>query len=100
LLQPNVTTALLKRAREDGIHTALDTTGFAKWEIIESVLPYVDLVLFDVKVPDNVKHKKWTGVSNTLILENLKKIAATGTPIRIRSVNYDINFFRRFSALF
>ena len=94
LLQPSVTRALLKRARADGIHTALDTTGFTKWETIERVLPDVDLVLFDVKVLDDVKHKKWTGVSNTLILENLKKIAATGTPIRLRCVIvHNVNFW-------
>lgn len=94
LLQPDVTLALLKRARADGIHTALDTTGLAKWETIAKVLPYVDLVLFDVKVLDKTKHKKWTGVSNALILENLKKIAATGTPIRIRCVVvHNVNYW-------
>lgn len=94
LLQPDVTLALLKRAKQDGINTALDTTGFVKWETIERVLPYVDLVLFDVKVFDEVKHKKWTGVSNALILENLKKIAATGTPIRLRCVIvHNVNYW-------
>lgn len=94
LLQPEVTLALLKRARTDGIHTALDTTGLAKWQTIERVLSYVDLVLFDVKVLDEVKHKKWTGVSNTLILENLKKIAASGTSIRIRCiVAHNVNYW-------
>lgn len=94
LLQPDVTLALLKRAKADGINTALDTTGFLPWKTIASVLPYVDLVLFDVKVFDEAKHKKWTGVSNTLILENLKKIAATGTPIRLRCVIvHNVNYW-------
>lgn len=94
LLQPDVTLALLKRARADCINTALDTTGFVKWETIERVLPYVDLILFDVKVFGEDKHKKWTGVSNTLVLENLKKIAATGTPIRIRCVIvHNVNYW-------
>ena len=94
LLQPNVTLALLKRARKDGIHTALDTTGQAPWKTIARILPYVDLILFDVKVLDKVKHKKWTGVSNTLILKNLKKIAETGTPIRIRCVVvHNVNYW-------
>ena len=86
LLQPEVTLALLKRARSDGINTALDTTGLASWDTIEKVLPYVDLVLFDLKLLDDVKHKKWTGVSNRLLHQNLRKIALYGTKIRLRCV--------------
>jgi pyruvate formate lyase activating enzyme len=94
LLQPDITRSLFKLAHEAGIHTALDTTGFAKWETIESVLPYVDLVLFDIKSLDDRKHQKWTGVSNRLILENVKKIADAGTKIRIRSVIiHDVNYW-------
>lgn len=94
LLQPEVTRALLKRAHEAGIHTALDTTGLAKWETIEKMLPYVDLVLFDIKSLDDRKHRKWTGVSNQLILENVKKIANAGTKIRIRCVIiHDVNYW-------
>lgn len=76
LMQPDVTRSLLKRAWQDQIHTALDTTGLAKWETIASILPYVNLVLFDIKSLDDRKHRKWTGVSNRLILENIRKIAA------------------------
>ena len=94
LMQPDVALALFKRAHENGIHTALDTTGLAKWETIEEMLPYVDLVLFDIKSLDDRKHRKWTGVSNRLILENVKKIADSGTPLRIRCVIiHDVNFW-------
>jgi pyruvate formate lyase activating enzyme len=94
LIQPEVTLTLFKRAREDRIHTALDTTGFAKWETIATILPYVDLVLLDIKVIDDAKHRKWTGISNRLILENARKIAETGTKIRIRSVLvHDVNYW-------
>lgn len=94
LLQPDVTLELFKRARKDGIHTALDTTGLAKWEIIEEILPYVDLVLFDVKTLDDERHRKWTGVSNVRILKNLRRIAQTGTKIRLRCVVvHNVNYW-------
>lgn len=94
LMQPEVTLQLLKRAKNDGIHTALDTTGLAKWEHIERILPYVDLVLFDIKSLDDVKHRKWTGVSNRLIFENVRKIAQTGTKIRLRCVIvHNVNYW-------
>lgn len=94
LMQPEVTLALLKRAKADGIHTALDTTGLASWKILESILPYVDLVLYDIKLLDQKKHRKWTGVSNRLILENARKIARTGTKMRIRSVLiHNVNYW-------
>ena len=94
LMQPDVTRALFQRARNDNIHTALDTTGLAKWETIARILPFVDLVLFDIKTLDDVKHRKWTGVSNPLILENVKKIAEFGTKIRLRCVIvHDVNYW-------
>jgi pyruvate formate lyase activating enzyme len=94
LMQPNVTLELLKRAKKDGIHTALDTTGLAKWEHIERILPFVDLVLLDIKSLDDVKHRKWTGVSNRLILENVGKIAQSGAKIRLRCVIvHDVNYW-------
>lgn len=100
LMQPEVTLALLQRAHFDRIHTALDTTGLAKWETIERVLPYVDLVLYDIKVFDEAKHRKWTGVSNQLILENIKKIAEKGSKIRLRCVLvHDVNYWEPEHAL-
>jgi len=94
LLQLETTLELFKRAKADGIHTTLDTCGLVKWEAIEKVLPYVDLVLFDAKVLDPVKHRKWTGVTNELILSNLRKIAASDTPIRLRCVVvHNVNYW-------
>lgn len=94
LLQPDVALELFRRARADGIHTALDTTGLAKWETIKRILPFVDLVLFDIKTLSEAKHRKWTGVSNELILENIVKIAETGTRIRVRCVVvHDVNYW-------
>ena len=94
LFQPEVTLALLKMFKENGLSTALDTSGFAKWEIIDRVLEYVDIVLFDIKILDDEKHVKWTGVSNVLILENAKKIAERGATMRLRlPVIHDVNYW-------
>ena len=76
---------LLKDAKKKGIHTALDTTGFAKWKVFEKLLEYSDLVLYDVKHTNSEKHKKATGVPNELILENLSK-AVKKTTVWIRRV--------------
>jgi pyruvate formate lyase activating enzyme len=62
----------LKKCKENGISTALDTCGYASKKIYETLLPYVDLILLDIKEIDATKHKEFTGVSNDLILENAK----------------------------
>ena len=62
--------AFLKKCKENGISTALDTCGYASRKIYEKLFPYVDLFLLDIKEIDNKKHKAFTGVANDLILEN------------------------------
>ena len=84
LSQPEFTLEVLKRCKEEGIHTAVDTTGFVRWEVIESVLPYTDVFLYDLKGIDSVMHKQVIGVPNELILENARKIAAAGGKFQIR----------------
>ena len=84
LCQPEFTTELLKRLKAAGIHTAVDTTGYVRWEIIERVLPYTDLFLYDLKHMDSAKHEATVGVPNELILENAQKIAAAGGKLQIR----------------
>lgn len=84
LCQPEFTLELLKQCKAEGIHTAVDTTGFVKWDVIESVLPYTDLFLYDLKCMDSALHKQVIGVPNELILENCKKIAEHGGKIQIR----------------
>jgi pyruvate formate lyase activating enzyme len=74
LSQPKFAAALLQLCREAGIHTVVDTCGYAPWSTVKQVLQYADLVLYDFKHMDPVEHKKYTGVSNDLILENVKKI--------------------------
>lgn len=84
LCQPEFTLELLKRCKENGINTAVDTTGFVKWRIVEKILPYADLFLYDLKCMDSALHKQVTGVPNELILENAVKIAAAGGRFWIR----------------
>ncbi len=70
---------------EAGIHVALDTCGAVPWEQYEAVLPWVDLVLYDLKIWDPDRHRAATGVENGRILENARRIAAGGRPMWIRT---------------
>jgi pyruvate formate lyase activating enzyme len=84
LLQAEFVSHLLEEGKRQGLHTVLDTTGYAAWEKMEKVLRFVDLVLFDVKHLDPHEHKRTTGVENTLTLENLKKASkVTGIWLRV-----------------
>ncbi len=84
LRQPEFTTALLKAAKESGVSTAIESTGHASFEIIQMLLPYLDLYLLDIKHINPDKHKEFTGVSNRLILENAVKIAREAKKLIIR----------------
>lgn len=84
LAQPDFTRVLLDHAQRFGIHTALDTSGYAPWDTLCRVLEFTDLVLYDLKHLDSETHKRLTGVSNELILENLGRLDETGKPIWIR----------------
>jgi pyruvate formate lyase activating enzyme len=84
LCQPEFTLELLKRCKAEGIHTAVDTTGFVPWETVEKVLPYTDVFLYDLKNMDSALHRQVIGVPNELILDNARKIAAAGGRLWIR----------------
>lgn len=73
--QPEFSLALLERGHELGLHTAVETCGYARWEILQKFLKLTDLVLYDIKHMDPAKHREGTGVSNRLILENARKAA-------------------------
>lgn len=62
---------ILRRAKEAGIHTAVETCGFVAGEMLERVAEFVDLFLYDIKETDPILHEKYTGASNELILQNL-----------------------------
>ncbi len=75
MLQIDFLYEILKKCKENGMHTAVDTAGHVTWDSFEKIMPYTDLFLYDVKLATNDLHKKWTGVSNRLILDNLKKLS-------------------------
>lgn len=76
LLQPDFAEALLHAAKLCGLNTAIESTGFAHFETINRLLPYLDLYLMDIKHINPEKHKAFTTQSNERILENAPKIAA------------------------
>lgn len=78
LLQPDFARALLKAAKAIGINTAMESMGFAKFETIASILPYLDTYLMDIKHMNPSKHAEYTGKTNELLLENARKIAESG----------------------
>ena len=84
MVQPEITIELLKRLKESGYHTALDTSGHAPWNIFERAIVYTDLLLYDLKHMDSGMHLKYTGVDNKLILNNLEKAKQLGKSIWIR----------------
>jgi len=84
LLQLEFTLALLKAAKEEGIHTALDTAGHVDFALFEQVLPYVDLLLFDCKCMDSGTHRAATGAGNERILGNLRQLGRGSTPVWVR----------------
>ena len=84
LCQIDFVVEVLKGLKANGVHTALDTTGFAPWEALERTLPYVDLYLYDLKHMDNEKHKTVVAVPNKIIHENALKLAEAGKALQIR----------------
>jgi pyruvate formate lyase activating enzyme len=73
--QPDFASALLRKSKELKIHTALETCGYVSWKVLDQLLPYVDLVLYDIKHWDSEIHQRGTGVSNQIIFENAKRVA-------------------------
>jgi pyruvate formate lyase activating enzyme len=73
-MQPLFTKELLSVFQQSGLHTALDTCGQCSWETLEALLPHTNMIMYDLKEIDPDKHKKFTGISNTRILENLIRL--------------------------
>jgi len=84
LLQAAFLEALIEACNAHNIHTTLDTSGYAPPEIFRVVAAKSDLIFFDLKMMDDERHLKFTGVSNKLILNNLKDMAGNGQRINIR----------------
>ena len=84
LTQIDFVERVLHDLKENGVHTALDTTGYAAWETLERTVPFTDLYLYDLKHMDSKKHEAVVKVPNGPILENVRKLAALGKKLQIR----------------
>ena len=84
LMQPEFVHALLFHAKAQGIHTCIETSGFCSGQVLTDVSPLTDLFLFDIKETDPVLHKKFTGVSNATIMENLSYLNSLHKHIILR----------------
>lgn len=84
LAQPDFALELLRILKNEGINTAVDTCGCVSREIIESVIPYTDTFLYDIKAIDPEVHKKCTGRDNALILSNFDHLCQRGCEIEVR----------------
>lgn len=78
LFQPEFVLELLKYCRKRGLHTAVETCGYCRWADLEKMLQYTDWFFYDLKLINNQEHKKYTGVSNSLILANAGNLSDTG----------------------
>jgi len=76
--------ALLEECRKDDLHTVVDTSGHAPYERLEGIRDAVSLFFYDIKHLDPEKHREMTGVTNDVILDNLRRLSGTGSRIQIR----------------
>lgn len=72
------------RAKDIGLHVAVDTSGFVRYEAFEAIGQLVDLYLYDLKFIDAALHKKFTGQDNQLILANFKRLCSAGRSVIVR----------------
>ena len=84
LMQADFCAELLKKLKEQGITTAVDTSGFATRSAFDKVIPYTDVFLYDIKAFDEDVHIKCTHQSNAIILDNLRYLDSIGKAVEIR----------------
>lgn len=84
LMQSEFCAGLLRRCREAGVHTAIETAGNVPWEAFARVLPYTMLFLYDVKLASSQAHRRWTGCGNERILQNLARVCGSGREVIAR----------------
>lgn len=84
LIYPDELKSLLISCGEEGIHRAVDTSGHVRQSVVEEIMPYTDLFLYDLKLMDSNRHRRWTGVGNEQIIRNLELIASGDKEYHIR----------------
>jgi len=85
LLQREFTIELLERCHAEGLHTAVETSAHCRWEDLDQLLPVTDMFMVDIKHLEEDKHRQATGVSNKLILANVRRLVRTAKPIIFRT---------------
>lgn len=75
---------LLRMCQSSNIHTAIETSGYGKWEHVRSVFHHCDQIFFDLKHMDDETHRRLTGVGNASILQNARQVAALGKNVIFR----------------
>lgn len=85
MLQADFVASVLKKIKSLGISTAIDTSGYVPWASFEKTLDYCDLYLYDIKCITPSVHKEYTGVDNTLILENIIRLCSAKKEIWVRT---------------
>ena len=100
LIQIDFLEELLVKLKEKNIHTAVDTCGAVNFENIRRISDYTDVFLYDIKLMDDKKHTEFTGVSNKLILDNLRRLSEVHENINLRmpiieGVNADVNHIEK-----
>ena len=84
LMHPDDALAILRELKRRGFHRTLDTALYARPEVVDAVAAECELLLVDLKLMDSEKHRRYTGVGNELILENIRRVAMAGKDFRIR----------------
>jgi len=85
MVQHRAALALARLLKSAGLHIAIDTAGSYDFSILEAMLPYIDLVLYDIKIFDSEKHKQFTGVDNRLVLENFRRLMEQRARVWVRT---------------
>ncbi len=86
LLQAEFVTELFKRLKEDGIHTALDTSGFSNLDKCDELFKYTDLIICDIKFTTDEEYKKYTGRGIGEVIAFLDKAMEKNIPVHVREV--------------
>jgi len=85
LSQREFARGILDRAKQEHLHTAVDTNLASPWQDVAALLPVADLFLVDVKMMDSARHTRWTGAPNALVLENARRLSREGVRMVVRT---------------
>ncbi len=87
LFQADFCCEILKQAKEKGLHTAIETSGYADWNSMENVIRFIDFIIYDIKSMNSDIHRRFTGVSNEIIISNLTRLCQkfSKRPVMVRT---------------